>query len=201
MANGAFSRIIDILKSNINEMTKDIGFGSSCKEQSCNKKIQGNHYLCRAHWKKEQEGKINKCPQCGVYKDVRYRFCINCNDYSKRVSTLPKRKKTRRYDRRITSPKDDPKAKDKRQLFHDQRGKCIYCGNEYPYDKLQIEHMIPKVRGGQDSIRNAQLACRRCNQSKGTMTDIEFREKHATFLPQEERTPANPPINPELLRG
>ena len=96
---------------------------------------------------------------------------------------------------------DDQKAKDKRQLFHDQQRKCVYCGNEYRYDELEIEHIIPKALGGPDNIRNCHLACKACNQSKGTMTDIEFRKKHANLLPQKERTPADPPIKPELLKA
>ena len=43
--------------------------------------------------------------------------------------------------------------------------------------------------------------CISCNLAKGTMTDIEFREKHAGYLPQQERTPADPPIDPELLKA
>ena len=115
------------------------------------------------------------------------------------------KQKIRRYDPvRAESrcfTRDDPKAKDKRLLFHQQQGKCIYCGNEYQYDEFEIEHMIPQVRGGPDHIRNYQLACHICNQAKVTMTDIEFRQKHAGYLPQQERTPADPPIDPKLLKA
>ena len=61
--------------------------------------------------------------------------------------------------------------------------------------------MIPVALGGQDSIRNAQLACRSCNASKGPMTDKEFRAAHAAHWPQEERKWPIPPIKPELLRN
>ena len=67
-------------------------------------------------------------------------------------------------------------------MFDKQQGKCVYCGNVYQYDELQIEHMIPKALGGSDHIRNCQLACRHCNQAKGTMTDIEFRQKIRLLL-------------------
>ena len=94
---------------------------------------------------------------------------------------------------------EDPKAQDKRLLFTEQGRKCVYCGNEYRYDELEIEHMIPKSLGGPDNIRNCQLACSTCNKAKGMMTDIEFRKSHAEYLPQKERTPADPPIDPELF--
>ena len=44
--------------------------------------------------------------------------------------------------------------------------------------------MIPVVLGGQDSIWNAQLACRSCNVSKGPMTDKEIQAAHAAHLPR-----------------
>lgn len=185
-----------------------------CKEQSCTEKVRRNHYLCREHWEKSQEGVIDECPQCGAYKDAGYPLCIECN---KKASAASKRKpksgknkqKIRRYDpvragtfdERAALLEDDQKAKDKRLLFHKQQGKCIYCGNVYQYDELQIEHMVPKAQGGPDHIRNCQLACRICNLAKGTMTDIGFREKHASYLPQQERTPADPPIDPKLLKA
>ena len=184
-----------------------------CREQSCNQKVRRGHHLCRAHWEEFQEGVIDECPQCGIYKDIEYSLCIECkketNDVRRKKSKQAEdEQKIRRYDpvradtfdERAALLEDDPKAKDKRLLFHEQREKCIYCGNLYPYDQLQIEHMIPKAKGGPDHFRNAQLACRICNQAKGTMTDIEFRKKHVRYLPQREKTPANPPIDPELLK-
>lgn len=184
-----------------------------CTEQSCTEKVRRDHYLCREHWEEFQEGIIDECPQCGVYKDAEYRLCIECNKEAnaarrKKSKQAEDKQKTRRYDpvradtfdERSALLEDDQKAQDKRQLFHAQQGKCVYCGNEYQYDKLEIEHMIPKARGGPDNIRNCQLACRSCNLAKGTKTDIEFRQEHASHLPQKERTPADPPIDPKLLK-
>ena len=144
----------------------------------------------------------------------RYPLCIEC---IKKANSVRKEKakptednhKSRRYDQvkadtfdeRAALLEDDPKAEDKRQLFDQQQSKCVYCGNKYLSNELQIEHMIPKVQGGPDNIRNSQLACRSCNQAKGTLTDIEFRREHVSHLPQQERTPAEPPIAPELLRA
>ena len=190
---------------------------NTCKEQSCSSKIRGDHFLCREHWQESQEGVINECSECGAYKDSKYPLCIECNKKvnaktrstpteSPKAAAAPQ--KTRRYDppkadsfaERSALLEDDQKAKDKRQLFHDQLRKCVYCGNVYNYDELEIEHIIPKALGGPDNIRNCQLACKSCNQAKGTMTDIEFRQKHAKYLPQEERKAADPPIKPELLK-
>ena len=191
-----------------------------CLEQNCSTRLlKDGDYLCSNHWKQMRGGLINKCSQCGVFKESKYPLCLECNqktnaktrDTGVESPEPPVRvpEKTRRYDSpkantfsdRTVLIEEDQKAKDKRQLFHDQQRRCVYCGHEYPYDGLEIEHMIPKKLGGPDNIRNCQLACKVCNQAKGTMTDIEFRQKHARYLPQTERTPANPPINPNLLRG
>jgi 5-methylcytosine-specific restriction endonuclease McrA len=49
---------------------------------------------------------------------------------------------------------------------------CAYCGaQDIP---LQIEHLIPKARGGSDRVSNLTLACEACNQYKGRQTAAEF---------------------------
>lgn len=53
-----------------------------------------------------------------------------------------------------------------REYMLDKWGrKCAYChSKDVP---LQIEHLIPKVRGGSNRVSNLTLACRDCNQRKG----------------------------------
>ncbi len=49
---------------------------------------------------------------------------------------------------------------------------CVYCGaTKVP---LQVEHIIPKRRGGSNRISNLTLACEPCNLTKGTQTAAEF---------------------------
>ena len=50
--------------------------------------------------------------------------------------------------------------------------KCVYCKCEgIP---LQIEHLIPKSRGGSNRVSNLAIACEKCNQKKGDQTALEF---------------------------
>lgn len=50
--------------------------------------------------------------------------------------------------------------------------RCAYCGaTNVP---LEIEHIIPKGRGGTDRVSNLTLACHACNLKKGTQTAAEF---------------------------
>ena len=49
---------------------------------------------------------------------------------------------------------------------------CAYCKKQnFP---LQIEHIVPKSRGGSDRVSNLTLACEPCNLKKGNMTAAEF---------------------------
>jgi 5-methylcytosine-specific restriction endonuclease McrA len=52
-----------------------------------------------------------------------------------------------------------------------QRG-CAYCGaTDLP---LQVEHIVPKARGGTNRVSNLAIACEPCNQAKGQQTAAEF---------------------------
>jgi len=39
---------------------------------------------------------------------------------------------------------------------------------------LQVEHIVPRTRGGSDRVSNLTLACNPCNQRKGAQTAAEF---------------------------
>jgi hypothetical protein len=41
---------------------------------------------------------------------------------------------------------------------------CVFCGTR---DHLQVDHLIPKSRGGGDSADNVVWACAGCNASRG----------------------------------
>lgn len=82
---------------------------------------------------------------------------------------------------------------------------CTYCGiavrddygwDEYPPDKLSIDHAVPPARGGTNRPINMVVACLACNNAKGQMTDDEFRAWLVAFarriLGRHERTGDNP---------
>ena len=50
--------------------------------------------------------------------------------------------------------------------------KCFYC--EKSVSKFEVEHMLPKSRGGSNRIDNLTLSCHDCNQKKDTLTAEEF---------------------------
>ena len=46
--------------------------------------------------------------------------------------------------------------------------RCHYCDKLMKYDEAQIDHKVPRVRGGTDAPHNLVLACALCNNIKGS---------------------------------
>ena len=58
--------------------------------------------------------------------------------------------------------------------------KCTYCAQQNI--PLQIEHIVPKVKGGSDRVSNLCLACEKCNQKKGSQSIEKFLAKKPSLL-------------------
>ena len=57
-------------------------------------------------------------------------------------------------------------------LLEKFKHKCAYCNKkDIP---LEIEHIIPKSRGGSNRVSNLTIACHGCNQAKNDLTAEEF---------------------------
>jgi 5-methylcytosine-specific restriction endonuclease McrA len=61
----------------------------------------------------------------------------------------------------------------KRNILIRDRFKCAYCGARR--EKLSIDHIIPKSRGGKMTFENCVAACKPCNLKKGGRTPNEAR--------------------------
>lgn len=47
------------------------------------------------------------------------------------------------------------------------RHTCQYCGRKFPRQKLNIDHIIPRSRGGRTEWDNVVTSCHACNRKKG----------------------------------
>ena len=71
----------------------------------------------------------------------------------------------------------------KKRLFNKQNGHCNACDVELEIHHFEIDHIIPKAKGGGDYFENYQLLCGSCNRIKGARpmdylrTKIKTREK------------------------
>lgn len=52
---------------------------------------------------------------------------------------------------------------------------CQYCGRRAPEVKLEIDHIKPKCKGGNESMPNLAVSCYQCNIGKG---DILLKRHH-----------------------
>jgi hypothetical protein len=59
-------------------------------------------------------------------------------------------------------------AADVRRMFVNQSGVCNnpFCRADLKATRFEVDHIVPKSRGGPDGVGNAHLLCRDCNQMK-----------------------------------
>ncbi|MHC4220155.1 MAG: HNH endonuclease [Planctomycetota bacterium] len=70
------------------------------------------------------------------------------------------------YDR---LPRQEVKL-NRRNLYARDGNRCQYCGSSHPTRELTVDHVVPRVAGGQHSWTNLVCACVRCNARKGGRT-------------------------------
>lgn len=71
----------------------------------------------------------------------------------------------RRRARKLASPGTEPTAEQQMDLRWLLGGRCYYCG-ECAGDNMELDHVVPLVRGGSVGVENLVPACRPCNASK-----------------------------------
>ncbi|ACK70868.1 HNH endonuclease [Gloeothece citriformis PCC 7424] len=61
------------------------------------------------------------------------------------------------------------------RIRQEAKNRCGYCLSlqKYVLGILEIEHIIPKAKGGTDDESNLWLACRLCNNYKGRQTEAK----------------------------
>lgn len=60
---------------------------------------------------------------------------------------------------------------------------CFYCGNLLSEEKMHVDHMVPKSKGGSNRRKNLIASCGPCNIFKSNSTVNEFlsrvKDKHS----------------------
>jgi RHS repeat-associated protein len=59
---------------------------------------------------------------------------------------------------------------ERKAALSENNGNCVFCGKKAD----QVDHSIPRSRGGNNTKENLQPACASCNQSKNDKTSQEF---------------------------
>ena len=61
------------------------------------------------------------------------------------------------------------------RLYGEQEGICVGCDTHFPFRVMDVDHILPRSKGGTDHPDNLQLLCSGCNRSKGGKTMAEWR--------------------------
>jgi len=66
----------------------------------------------------------------------------------------------------------------KEKLYQEQSGKCFYCGENFPVEQMEFDHLIPRALSLDESSKNKVLSCRICNIKKANR--LPFHEQEFT---------------------
>ena len=79
-------------------------------------------------------------------------------------------------------------ACNRQNIIWRDNSQCQYCANYFSSDKLTMDHVLPKSRGGKNTWENLVAACKKCNQKKGSRT---INESNMVLLKKPIRPKAN----------
>ena len=85
--------------------------------------------------------------------------------------------------------------------------RCVYCAVAFPPEELTLDHVEPRMRGGDGSEGNLVAACGACNALKGGAAAWQFLARRPdlrhNFLEAAERCDERHarPVWPRLLRA
>ena len=80
----------------------------------------------------------------------------------------------------------------RRNIYYRDHNTCQYCGKRFKTKDLNVDHVIPRSRGGRDTWENLVCACVRCNIKKGSKLP---REAGMRLV----KHPARPRLNPLIM--
>jgi 5-methylcytosine-specific restriction endonuclease McrA len=60
------------------------------------------------------------------------------------------------------------------EVFARDGHRCVYCGQPFPAEELTVDHVQPRVRGGDNTAGNVVTACGACNALKGHRRLADF---------------------------
>jgi 5-methylcytosine-specific restriction endonuclease McrA len=79
----------------------------------------------------------------------------------------------------------------RRNIYTRDNSLCQYCGRNFPSKELTLDHVVPRVQGGENTWKNLVCACVRCNARKGGRTPVQAGMRLI-------REPARPKRNPRI---
>ena len=85
-------------------------------------------------------------------------------------------------------------------IFARDEFRCVYCGERFESELLTVDHVQPRMRGGDRSGGNLVTACGACNARKGSLRLADFLLADAVAREHFFRL-AEPHVWPRILRS
>ena len=64
-------------------------------------------------------------------------------------------------------------------------GRCELCGASSRDNQIDVDHIVPRAKGGSNDISNLQALCRTCNAQKCDRDDTDFASIHESYAHRE----------------
>ena len=80
------------------------------------------------------------------------------------------------------------KKNQRKKVYDKYQGHCAYCGCKLELKDMQVDHIIPKSKGGSDDMENLNPSCWACNYYKSDQTIEWFRRQLPLLLPRLRRS-------------
>lgn len=81
---------------------------------------------------------------------------------------------------------DEPMLTRRDRILARDHYRCVYCNADPPIHELTLDHVEPRVKGGDQSDGNLVTCCRACNELKAGKAAWAFlatdRERRENFL-------------------
>ena len=77
----------------------------------------------------------------------------------------------------------------RQNLLERDEFRCQYCGKNFPSKELNMDHVIPRDRGGRTSWENVVISCIRCNSKKSNRLP---KEAGMRLLKEPKKPPCRP---------
>jgi len=130
-----------------------------------------------------------RCYICGMYKELTA-FAPNAakadglRDECQPCRSIENRVKNARYRAQTAGAAADLTIRQLRDLMY-LFTSCLYCGKDLedlPAAAVQVDHVVPLVRGGSSSSGNLVLCCATCNSRKGNKPAGLFAESRTPLI-------------------
>lgn len=121
--------------------------------------------------------------------DLQHEFEREKHDFvrtARIVIAVPRIIRLFRYDRR---PIRRVKL-NRRNIYSRDQSRCQYCGRHFSTKELTLDHIVPRVQGGDNGWTNLVCACVKCNARKGGRTPRQAGMRLVRKPVQPKRNPA-----------